>query len=148
MFTNGKTTRRLSTVMTAFALLGATALASAAPAGAATRCSLTGNFGLKRHQYAANIGNYLDLFYNSTSRCVYGSVGGYAGYSIRAGTKLWLDISFDGGRTWEGRVGQVSLSTTTSKGAGFNTMPYLDSNRLARACTQIYSGPVSCTSWF
>ena len=32
----------------------------------------------------------------------------------------------DGGRTWEGRVGQVSLSHHDSEGAGFHTTPYLD----------------------
>ncbi|MEO7447044.1 MAG: hypothetical protein ABI336_02120 [Humibacillus sp.] len=148
MLTNGKTARRISTALTAFALLGASTLASAAPAGAATQCSVFGTWSIKRHQYASNVGNYIDLYYNSSSRCVHGSVGGYNGYYVHAGTKLWLDISFTGGRTWEGRVGQVSLSYNSPYGAGLITRPYLDSNRLARACTQINSGPVSCTSWF
>jgi hypothetical protein len=122
-------------------------IAVSSPAGAATQCSYATSKVVKK-QYASNIHNYLWLYYSSSNRCIYGAIGDTAGRTLPKGAKLWLDISQDGGRTWESRVGQRQLGAAAPSGAGLITNPYYDGNRVGRACTQVYSGPVSCTGWF
>ena len=139
--------RRILLVLTMIVgVLASSAVTS--PAGAATQCSYGYYSKVVKKQYASNIRNYLWLYYSSSNRCIYGSIGDTAGRTLPKGAKLWLDISQDGGRTWESRVGQRQLGAAAPSGAGLITNPYYDGNRVGRACTQVYSGPVSCTGWF
>ncbi|WP_406008381.1 hypothetical protein OG440_21305 [Streptomyces sp. NBC_00637] len=79
--------------------------------------------------------NKVELRYNRPSRCVWGLWNG-AGRS-----RVYLDISSNGGRTWDGPLG-LSKNATSAYTGTFN-----DRNLVARACVQV-DGVFHCTPWW
>lgn len=79
------------------------------------------------------------LRYNPTARCAWAVGSGGAVASI------YIDRSSDGGRTWQGRLGERSLGTSNSTYTGvFNdSYPYV-----VRACIVSPADLYHCTGWF
>lgn len=79
--------------------------------------------------------NKVELRYNRPSRCVWGLWNG------ADRSRVYLDISPNGGRSWNGPLGLSNNASSAYTGT-FN-----DRNLVARACVQV-SGVFHCTPWW
>jgi hypothetical protein len=139
----------------------------ASPAHAATGCTESrstaeslansGNF-VEAVSVPLNLGGKATLRYSSDSGCAWGLVsdlGPAADTGYQYGW-IWLDRSADGGRTWQGLLGQRGtggFQRSTYTGT-FNTI----NNDSVRACGQTMvvipgtnetvTGEIGCTAWF
>jgi hypothetical protein len=78
----------------------------------------------------------IELRYNGT--CAWGRIFG------SVGDLVWVDRSFDGGRTWE----QLSVTRINSGGSN-HTEAYNNRGNLMRACGKAGNYPeVACTTWW
>lgn len=94
------------------------------------------------------------LRYEPTSRCAWGWLnaadGGGPG---RPGAHLWVDRSFDGGRTWQGLLGYQTLPAYngwfSAAGSTRHTGAFNDGGVLMRACGFSNGSRVTrCTVWY
>jgi hypothetical protein len=80
----------------------------------------------------------IDLRYSPSAQCAWGRVFG------NIGTAVWVDRSTDGGRTWQGRLGQ----TTITSGTDAHTTEWDDHGVVVRACADDNNGHIHCTDWY
>ena len=78
----------------------------------------------------------IELRYSPSARCAWGRIGHFSGNMV-----LWVDRSFDGGRTWQGPMFTVYNSS------GAYTLELDDAGVVMRACGQASGSPVRCTAW-
>ena len=85
-------------------------------------------------------GRLIELRYTNVTQCAWGRIS-----NGRVGDEVWTDRSFDGGGTWQPRLGLAAITS----GADVFTVQYRDSGVLMRACGKATDHPeVACTDWF
>lgn len=80
----------------------------------------------------------IQLRYNS-ERCAWGRILGGS-----PGDLIWVDRSFDGGKTWQPHLGLKKINT----GGSQHTEAFNNKGNLMRACGKVSNYPeVRCTHW-
>lgn len=107
---------------------------------AAARLAATGQFKVPVNVVYSG-GAKVELRYATDgSRCVWGLVS-QTGY----GSDVWIDRSFDRGRTWQPQLGRrvVAVGNSSTYTGLFN-----DAGVVSRACGSRPGNPVVCTAWY
>ena len=80
----------------------------------------------------------VELRYSPSAQCGWGRVFG------NPGTSVWVDRSTDGGSTWQGKLGQATITSGTDA----HTSEFDDHGVLVRACADDGNGHIRCTGWY
>lgn len=134
--------RKTAATVSAVALMAGLATATGSTAAsAADGCG--NNNGITQYTAFGGAGQGFELRRNGSgdSTCVWGRiVGGNPGMHV------WIDRSNDGGRTWQGHLGEATISS----GGSVWTEPFADHNgQVARACGDSGSNTaIVCTGWY
>lgn len=84
-------------------------------------------------------GRGVELRYDPKSRCAWGRI-----IDGQPGDHIWVDRSFDGGRTWQGLLGYNTIRTGSSQ----YTTAWDDRDVKMRACAGIPGVGNGCTAWY
>ena len=83
-------------------------------------------------------GRTIELRYSTEHRCAWGRIRNGS-----PGDDIWVDRSFDGGRTWQPQLGHREINTGTTQ----YTVAFDDKQVLMRACGRV--GLITkCTGWY
>ncbi|MFF1518080.1 glycosyl hydrolase [Streptomyces sp. NPDC058305] len=137
-----QTNKRIAGAVSAVALMsGLFTAAGATTAGAADGC--TNNSGLTQYTAFGTQGQGFELRRNGSGNntCVWGRIVGGS-----PGMHIWVDRSNDGGRTWQGHLGEATITS----GGSVWTEAFADRNgQVARTCGDSgYNTPIRCTGWY
>lgn len=80
----------------------------------------------------------VELRYSPSVQCAWGRVFG------KLGTSVWVDRSTDGGATWQGKLGEATITSGTDA----HTPEFDDHGVLVRACADDHNGNIHCTGWY
>lgn len=85
-------------------------------------------------------GRKIELRYNKTDRCAWGKISNGS-----PGDEIWVDRSFDNGRTWQSKLGLTKINYGRTQ----YTMMFDDKKVKMRACGKAGNrAEVACTDWY